>query len=133
VDYFDAGSASKINHAPLPKVDVSNEQFLVIPPQGLQYLEESIYSESPNVQTIMNECKKLHFTLVRTFKYVLLEEQMTEENLFLCVRSCLIRIATMGITGFDAPASGSSLRESAVAMNAVAMAYQLIQPETNGK
>ncbi len=127
--WYDKGSASLINAAPIAKVDVSNAQYITLAPTGIQVLEELLYEEDPDIHPILSELQKTNRLVNAIDKRVPLKGAMNREGVYLSVHFGLIRILTQGITGFDSPASGKAMEESAVALESMAVVLEQFQEE----
>lgn len=119
VDYFDQGSAGLINPNPFQKVDISNPQYIVLEPQGMQILEELLAEEIPDWNQVRSKVFRLKKSTRELFQYSPIEKQLNQRSLYLAVRYGLIRTATLGITGFDAPANEKWLEETRIAIRAM--------------
>jgi len=131
VDYFDPGSSAQINPNPFPKVDISNAQYLVLEPRGMQYLEELLYDDAPNWNAIQLRIKWLNKSVEPLFLLSPLEGQLNERSLYLAIRHGLLRIATLGVTGFDAPANDVYLQESHRALKSIQRYYLSLFPSAD--
>jgi cytochrome c peroxidase len=107
----------KLNGAPLLKVKRNVEGASVHIPEGMQVLDEWAYSEeieelkvdfASATQHLETNFQKLHKAIIgRSFSDVELIEAS---------RQNLIRILTLGITGFDTPGSLNGLEESKISL-----------------
>ncbi len=126
LEYFDRYSVKKmLNGAPLLSVEPKVPEVSVIEPSGLQVLDELIFSENPytekaeilkQAQQLKNDYKKIH-QYQKKIKF-------THRFIFEASRNELIRVFTLGITGFDTPGSVNALPEAIVSMQSIAMAMQ---------
>lgn len=115
LEYFHHSSINKkINGAPLPKIEEKVADLNILSPQGFQRMEELIY-ESPIDQV---EMKKL----IKSFRQELEPIRLYQERIRLydrhileAIRYELLRIYTLGLTGFENPASSATLDECFVA------------------
>ncbi len=113
---------SHINGAPLPTVVQKVPEVIVIEPAGLQPLEELVYEESldsASAKTLDALADEMAVALRRTVKFQR-AERFTHAQVWGAARYGVVRIFTMGVTGFDTPASGESLAEGAVALAGIA-------------
>ncbi|MEM6262369.1 MAG: cytochrome c peroxidase [Bacteroidota bacterium] len=110
-----------INGAPLPKIDPQTEEALEkLEPEGLQIIEELAFSDE-----ILEEKAYLHARLKKIKKelptFVAFQKQqssrISDRMVFEALRSGIIRIITLGITGFDTPASGNAMTEAAISFS----------------
>jgi cytochrome c peroxidase len=141
-EYLDPELARKLNGAPLPKVVVSDADylalglkeplFITLPPEGLQVLEEVLFEEDPDAAKAYLLAHKLEegFTQLSAN---LQHQPLTEKQLLESMREELLRVITMGITGFDAPAAGQEMKVAATALEPVLENVQLYEKNSTGK
>jgi cytochrome c peroxidase len=109
-----------INGGPLPKINESSADEFLIHPNGLQTLDELIFSEEAalKIQTIHDlamELKNSVELIAVSHNLIQLSEQQIIESL----RSSLVRIFTLGLTGFDTPGSGNAIEEAIVSLKTI--------------
>jgi cytochrome c peroxidase len=102
-----------LNGAPLPKVERNAPRLVVIEPKGLQILEEQIFASADefDIKGVRKLTKELLFQyqqVQRSMQYV----RISDRQVFEIMRLGLIRILSLGITGFDTPAGRTDMRES---------------------
>lgn len=100
-----------VNGSPLPKLDKSAPQLTIIQPKGLQVLDELIYGENDSVRLRavvdeLDEAIAAYPLPAKVYDRVVMEGMRIE----------LIRMFSLGLTGFDAPASKRSIKEATVVM-----------------
>lgn len=105
-----------VNGAPLPRLDKNATSIVVIDPQGLQIIEELLYDEANHVKEITTKTIQLQKQLVQLTKYHA-SIPVYDRHVFEAVRFEVLRIATMGITGFDTPGSSFAIQESEQALS----------------
>lgn len=111
-----------LNGAPLPRIErnvPSNAK--VLEPQGLQILDELIFSDDPVAlrEEIQEKTGVLLSETRRWRAYQRANFLLTDRVVFESARLGLIRLFTLGVTGFDTPASGQALAEAEVTLNAL--------------
>ncbi|MFL2570840.1 MAG: cytochrome-c peroxidase [Parvicellaceae bacterium] len=99
-----------INSAPLPRLENHVPEVVVLNPHGFQVIEELIYSND-NKKEIINEINTLqdHFEAVINYHSNL---NFEHRHLFEITRQGIIRLVSLGITGFDTPCSDKAIIES---------------------
>jgi len=113
-DYYQTSyNTTYINGAPLPKVSEYFEAEKVIPPGGLQALDEAVYGEASNenlqhLQVLANGLKER----VDFIAKIHLPVHLKSSQIIECIRSGIVRIFTLGLTGYDTPGSVNGLKES---------------------
>jgi cytochrome c peroxidase len=125
LEYLDPVLAKNINGAPIPKVEIDHQPYLALnfarpafvtyPPEGLQVLEEILFSEDLNYSNI-KEAYSLAFRMeekLNLFQNNIMGQPLTEKQIIESLREHVLRVMTMGITGFDAPAAGEALNFTA--------------------
>lgn len=119
-----------INGAPLRKIDKRTASSLVVlDPEGLQILDEMIFGEE--VMTLQPEMlKKMEKLRVHSQSLVTAHQGVTfsDREIFEAMRAQLVRILTLGITGFDTPLSGNALPEALITCQVLHQAYLQYHP-----
>ncbi len=131
-EYLDPELAKKINGAPIPKVVISEADyltlglkeplFITVPPEGFQVLEELLFAEE---LTDLAEASILALKIeenLTTLQTNLLHQPLTDKQILESLREEVLRVMTMGITGFDAPAAGQEMALAAAALEPVLQA-----------
>lgn len=125
-EYLDPELAKRINGAPLPKVVVTEAdylslgrrepQFITLPPEGLQVLEELLFApEAPDAAEALILAQKVEEGFTR-FAANVQHQPLTNQQVLGSLREEVLRVMTMGITGFDAPAAGTEMAFAADAL-----------------
>jgi cytochrome c peroxidase len=115
-DYYQTNyNGTYINGAPLPKVNEYFEEENSIDPCGLQALDEAVYGAATNenllhIQELANGLKER----VDFIAKIHLPIHLKSSQIIECIRSGIVRIFTLGITGYDTPGSVNALKESYV-------------------
>ncbi|WP_130734437.1 cytochrome-c peroxidase [Flavobacterium sp. J27] len=118
--YYSDFIKSKINGAPLLHVEKTGTTHNVINPEGLQILDELIFSNEAN--TSKKEIAYLTTKLKNNFSLLYNRIKATSKISTiqpLMMKLELIRIASLGITGFDTPGSQNGINESKVVLEAM--------------
>jgi cytochrome c peroxidase len=145
LEYLDPVLAKNINGAPIPKVEIDHQPYLALnfarpafvtyPPEGLQVLEEILFSESLNSTTI-NEAYSLAFKMeekINLFQNNIIGQPLTEKQIIESLREHLVRVMTMGITGFDAPAAGAALEFALNSLEPVQQVLMIFEKSYSGE
>ncbi len=108
---------AKINGAPLLHLDPFFPRPVVLAPKGMQRLDELIYSDE--LSEAGEELQQLAEHLMKDLRPIYenvpqhpLEQRETLE----AIRQQLVRIFTLGLTGFDTPGSLNALSEARVSL-----------------
>ena len=139
-DYYQTPyNGTYINGAPLPKISEYFENGKVIQPCGLQALDEIVFKETvskkdlKDIELLANELKKHVDFVAKTY----LPVQLKPSKIIEAMRSGMVRIFTLGISGYDTPGSGNGLKESYESLKSIKKAFLCfsigIQPEANIK
>lgn len=105
--------SSKINGAPLLHIEKENSRPILTNPEGLQVLDELIFSDESTENK--NEIANLAIRLNNNYKTIYNKvsvEPLNSADAILAIRIQLIRIFTLGITGFDTPGSVNAIDDS---------------------
>jgi cytochrome c peroxidase len=117
-EYFFQGLTKRINGPALP--DVKTEDGVVWAPHGFQVIEQLLYSSYSDTlaASVVDEIQQLKTDI--SFTISSLEDfAISAKHLQELVQHQLIRIAAMGVTGFDAPLSKLSLQETIAALEGI--------------
>jgi cytochrome c peroxidase len=123
-----------LNGPPLPWVNRVIPGVVVEQPQGLQVIEEMLYDE--DVDGMRTAIRSEVASLLRHLRPVINSQKhriFTDREVFEAIRSGILRVAFMGITGFDTPGSGAGLAESAIAMEAMQNTLSVYAPYLQGR
>ncbi len=119
-----------INGAPLPKLEQNSFGANVIEPKGLQVLDELMFDDSAQFKT--NDIKfQLDWMLKQSNQFPLPE--IYDRDVFIAARVELIRIATLGITGFDTPGSSLGLQDALTSLETMILDLKLFQTNIQNK
>jgi cytochrome c peroxidase len=123
VEHYSATAAGEINGPPIPEVYEDDPNRFIHPPEGFQVIEEAIYPEPDHGEAetaeIVNEIRILRNNIRRV-------EQLTAASAFgdpqvwEAARREVVRIATLGVSGFDSPVALRSIPEAASAFEGIA-------------
>ena len=114
------------NGAPLLQLEKSGTSSNILPPNGLQIIDELVFSE--NAEEEKTKIASLAKTLNAQFNILIsgIEPLKLDRNdLVLAARMQLVRIFTLGITGFDTPGSVQGLKEAEVSLTAMANIFKI--------
>jgi len=113
-----------INGGPLPKINEEDAGGEAIEPNGLQTLDELIFSEEAETQRA--EIEKLAAGLSQSVDFIAevhLPINLTEPQAIEALRSGIVRVFTLGLTGFDTPGSGNAMEEALASMQSMEAAF----------
>jgi len=110
-----------INGAPLPKLERKAPSLSPLDPKGFQILEEEIFTEQPDTAKIAKLSHDLH-TRFEQFAAVQKKSYFSDRQVIEALRLGVVRIISLGLTGFDTPASGQTLDECATSWKALSRA-----------
>ncbi len=114
LSYLDSeGVKDFLNGAPLLSFERAAPSMSILEPEGLQILDEMIFSEE--VVELKPEITQKINTLAYEFgqiQFVQNRQYFTDRQILESMRFQLIRILTLGITGFDTPGSLNALPEA---------------------
>lgn len=130
--YYPEYTEEHLNGAPLLHIERNDTRPVVVEPEGLQVLDEMVYagntfSERVRITALTQKLKAsaaavcAHLKTRNTPAHELVEAQRLQ----------LIRIFTLGITGFDTPGSQHAQHEAAIALQALKDIDAAIQYDTH--
>ena len=101
----------------MPTTEPKVPEVRIIEPIGLQVLDELLFGDSPEAEkgqilVLVNQLKH-DFAVARAYQNGI---PLQHRFVFEAVRYELIRIFTLGLTGFDTPGSGNALPEAHAAL-----------------
>lgn len=103
----------KLNGAPLLHVEISSNFPVIIPPEGLQVLDELLFEAEIDIDKsqLAILTKKFESNCLE-FKIGVERKKITNVDLIEAIKYQLIRIGTLGISGFDTPGSSNGINET---------------------
>jgi cytochrome c peroxidase len=117
-DHFNTYESKLLNGPALTRVEEDNPSTL-LPPQGLQAIEEALFGKTTDTAQL----KRLTTAVLRLLDRLQHEEdralKFKPAEVWMALDQALIRLATLGITGFDSPLALQSLPEAAVTLEAI--------------
>ena len=121
-----------MNGAPLPTLEKKVTEIRVIEPQGLQTLDELVFSNNPReeLEAILTKLETLKKRYINIKKYQA-SVPTTHRHVFEAVRRQLLRVFTLGVTGFDTPGSVNAMPEAMVSILAITDAMDAYYPVIN--
>jgi len=131
LEYLNPEIAKNLNGAPLPKVLVEEERYQTLafqrpkvrtfPAQGLQVLEELLFTKAFSPENAKEAVVQAYALEENTnlFQNSLYNQSLNSKQVLESLREELVRVITMGITGFDAPAAGREMENTIMALGPV--------------
>ncbi|MBD0832646.1 cytochrome-c peroxidase [Aestuariibaculum sediminum] len=117
--FVDAENYKALNQPNILKIEEEDATDIkILNPFGFQVLEETLYDENYNQETLINVCKKTKNRLNLVFNNTFLN--FKDYHVLWLIRDEIARIALTGITGFDSPVLEQSLKEAIFSYNAIA-------------
>lgn len=130
LEYYDHQEVKvHLNGAPLLSVEPKVAEVNVLEPTGLQVLDELVFADNPleHREEIIELTEQLQTNFARIEK-VQKQIKITHRHIFEALREEMIRIFTLGMTGFDTPGSVNALPEAKVALQSVYDAFLVYRP-----
>lgn len=120
------GVRDHINGAPLPHLERKAPEKVVLPPKGMQVLDELIFCEAPYRE--QKEIRKLCSALkVHAFRLSETHRHIRDCQVFIALRKGLIALFTLGVSGFDTPSSGMALEDARHALEGMQSFWSLYE------
>ena len=116
VEFYFPGVAKAINGPAIDKAEEYDDK--VIEASGFQVVEEQLYSADIDTVSLVNEIDILRSTLTRIQKLIE-SNQLSDSNIMEACRLQIIRILSLGISGFDSPVALNSIPEALHALDGV--------------
>ncbi len=116
--YYPEFTKTHLNAAPLFHIEAAGTSAYTLPPEGLQVLDELIFSDEANAQKeeISTITNFLYNSYANFYLSTLNNGLSSGNNKTLPLRIELIRIYSLGVTGFDTPGSLNISEEAAHAL-----------------
>jgi cytochrome c peroxidase len=131
LEYVDKEAYDKVlNGAPLPKLEPKVADFNILQPKGLQVVDELMGEESliDVAADLHKESEKLQ-TGVRNLLVFASKRRITDRQFFEASRQSLVRLITLGITGFDTPGTTQGVTDAAIVMATLEKYLDLYETE----
>ena len=118
--YYPSFIEEHINGAPLLHIEKYSTLPFVIPPKGLQVLDELIFSDSVKLEkdeiVIQSGILTTRVSeLISGFE----NKKISDSDILQACKQELVRVFTLGVSGFDTPGSLNALPESKASMTAI--------------
>jgi cytochrome c peroxidase len=97
-----------INGAPLPKLDKTAPSLYIIKPKGLQVIDELLFADTIAWDEVTEQISLLNNVLNQYQVQTKIYDRIALES----IRMELIRLFTLGLTGFDVPGSGYAITDA---------------------
>lgn len=101
-----------INGAPLPKLDKTAPSLHIIKPKGLQVIDELLFADTIAWDEVTEQISLLNNVLNQYQVQTKIYDRIALES----IRMELIRLFTLGLTGFDVPGSGYAITDAITVM-----------------
>jgi cytochrome c peroxidase len=123
IEFFNPYEIKLLNGPALRRTEEDNPH-VIYEPEGFQAIEEIIFSSwnkhSPeNLRGLLDKMEK---TLKKLHEEPGLAYKFSDATLMLALKAMLIRLSSMGISGFDSPIALYSLPEAVTTLNALSFA-----------
>lgn len=138
--HYAPATAEAINGAPIPIVEEDDPNQIAVPPEGLQAIEERLADARPTdarlsdarlldaqADTLRSDVRVLRSSVRRLRAYAA-ALHIDDAHVFDAMREAIARMASLGLSGFDAPIVRSGIAESAEVMRSLRATYLLYAP-----
>ena len=118
--YYPSYIEEHINGAPLLHIARNEAGASVIPPEGLQVLDELVFADDAKEEAseISAQTQMLQNAYIELYAGFL-QKEILDIELIEAARLELVRIFTLGVTGFDTPGSLNALPEAQAALQSL--------------
>jgi cytochrome c peroxidase len=116
VEFYFPGVAKTINGPAIDKAEEYDDK--VIEASGFQVVEEQLFSTETDTVSLLKEIDILRSTLIRIEKLIE-SNQLSDSNIMEASRLQIVRILSLGISGFDSPVALNSLQEAFHALDGI--------------
>ncbi len=129
-EYFYPNTAKLINGPAIQEAEMESGVPKIVQPEGLQVIAELVFLDS----IVEAEKRRLVQTVwrfvsaCRWLEKLSAKQRMLDWQIMDAMKLEVVRVFTLGVTGFDTPVSGNTTYEAAVAFEGVDNCLQLIVP-----
>ena len=109
IEYYYQGLTRRINGPALP--EIKTDDNMVNDPAGFQVIEEIIFADTVDHTELIKQTKILTTDLLFV-KKTIKDLPIQDHHFYELVQHQIIRIAALGITGFDSPVAFQSIEEA---------------------
>lgn len=130
-EYFNLYETAMLNGPALDRLS-SDSPDGILPPQGFQAIEQLLYADwtDTSYKKLDSYLAGIQETLTRLENEPGKEYKFKEELAWDALRSSVLRIITLGITGFDSPIANLSLTEAQASLNGIKEVLILVKKNT---
>ena len=120
IEFFNPYETRFLNGPALPRSEDDNPQ-VIIEPQGFQALEEILFQpwKKGSYEPAIHQLNNISGMIRRLQEEPDFQYKFNDQSIFGALRTVLIRIATMDISGFDSPVAANSLPEAAATLEGI--------------
>jgi len=122
IEYYYQGLTRRINGPALP--EIKTEDNMVNDPSGFQVIEEIIYADTIDLNELKKQTRILTTDLLFV-KKTIKDLPIQDHHFYELVQHQIIRIAALGITGFDSPVAFQSIQEAKFSLEGISEWYHL--------
>ena len=112
-----------LNGAPLPVAKFEAGETIVIDPVGLQVIDELVFSDPIDPVEIKRQLVMMRKVIDNIRDYES-SRYIDERHILLAMREQLIRIISLGLSGFDTPGSLNALEEAQVSLSNMQQSFK---------
>jgi len=120
-EYFYPGTAKLLNGPPIQEAELESGIPKIVQPEGLQVIAEFVYADSSNPLSRRDFVQAVwrFISACRWLEKLSLKQQMSDWQIMDALKLEVVRMITLGITGFDTPVSANTIQEQHVAIDGI--------------
>jgi cytochrome c peroxidase len=130
IEYYFQGLSRRINGPALP--EIKTDDNIVNDASGLQVIEEILFDEKLDTTELKKQAKIL-ITDLNFIKQNFKDLPIQNHHFYELIQHEIIRIAVLGITGFDSPVAFNSINEAHASLEGIEEFYSLYVQINNQK
>ena len=124
ISHFDNQAVKKhLNGAPLPIAIFENGQTVAIDPVGLQVIDEMVFGADLNKDDLKNLLLKMR-SIIDDIADFESNRYIDESHILIAMREQIIRIITLGLSGYDTPGSLHGIKEAEVSLSQMLICFK---------
>jgi cytochrome c peroxidase len=127
IEYYYQGLTRRINGPALP--EIKTDDNMVNDATGFQVIEEIVYSDNIDLKEL-NKQNKILITDLLFIKKTIKDLPIQDHHFYELMQHQIIRIAALGITGFDSPVAFKSIEEAKFSLEGMNEWYLLYCDKT---
>lgn len=125
-ELYNPFTSKKLNQPALDEVE-EEDPNVVIYPEGFQVIEELLFPYTSDNQKDVLKHVEITLVNIKHLKHSSVENTLTDAHIFDAMRLEIVRLITLGISGFDSPVAKNSLPEAVAVLGTLKRYFALYE------